>query len=209
MTAAERAAAGIPAADVVKRMPRTRVLAITFAIAAVGAGLAQLALQVTFRAARHPVSLAQANVEADPAVVRGWYAQLSEQGTYLQFIRAELVDLLWPVMLAIAIVSLYRLVGGLLRDVDPPIAAWLYRWAPVWAVGPAFDLVENAFSLAMLTDPDGFPDWWAIAHVVASWLKLLGSVAAAVVGPTLTVIALARARRGQRASDARPAVPPW
>lgn len=189
-------------------MPPSRTLGLVFAAAAIGAGLAQLALQLAFRQVRHPVPLGAANLEPDAEVVRGWYSVLIEQGTYLWMIRTELVDLVWPVMLALAIVSLYRLVAGLLRGIDPPISRWLYRWAPVWLVGPAFDIVENAFSLAMLTDPFGFPDWWAVAHVAASWVKIAGSVASAVVGPTLTVVALARRRRGRRASDGREALSP-
>ncbi|MBE1878335.1 hypothetical protein [Myceligenerans pegani] len=197
--------AGVPS----RPLPGNAVLLAWFVVTALAAAGVQIWLQATFRLAHHPVPLAQANLEADPAVVRGWYEQLLAQGTYLQFVRAELVDLLWPACLAGALVSLYRLIGGLLRVLDPPVARLLVRLAPFAAVGPAFDVVENGFSLAMLTDPTGFPDWWATAHVVASWCKLAGSVLAAVAGSTLTVVALAgRAGRVRKAADGGQALPP-
>ncbi len=180
---------------------------LALGILAVLAAAAQVNLQLTFAQVRHPVPLGTANLEADVEVLRGWYGLLMDQGTYLLMIRTELVDIPWAVLLGLTIVALYRLVATLLRDIHPPIAAWLYRWAPVWAIGPAFDLVENAFSLAMLTDPFGFPAWWSVAHVAASWLKIAGSVVAGVVGPTLTVIALVLGR-GRRAKDAGQALSP-
>lgn len=82
------------------------------------------------------------------------------------------------------------------------------RWAPLAAIGPVCDLIENAFSLAMLTDPWGFPEWWALAHVLASWAKIAGAVGMAVTGTTLTVIALLIAHRRRKALDAGSAVPP-
>jgi hypothetical protein len=188
-------------------MPGNVALGLTFGATLVLALLAQLDLQLTFRLVEHPVSLAAANLEADATVVRGWYAVLLEQGTYLQMIRTELVDLLWPIALGAALIALFRFVGGLLRRVHPPISRVLFRWAPLAAIGPAFDVIENAFSLAMLTDPFGFPAWWSVAHVIASWLKIACSVVAAVVGSTLTIIALVSVRRSRKATDARQALP--
>lgn len=185
-----------------RRLQGDVALGTTFAVALVLALLAQWNLQLTFRRVEHPVALGTANLEADPEVVRGWYAQLIEQGTYLQMIRTELVDIPWAILLGATLISLYRFVGGLLRRIHPPVSSWLVRWAPLAAVGPGFDLVENAFSLAMLTDPFGFPDWWALAHVVASWLKIIGAVAAASTGVTLTVIALVSGRRSRKTTDA-------
>lgn len=190
------------------RMPRNSTLGLAVGAAAVGAALVQFNLQQTFAAVKHPVPLGAANLEADVQVVRGWYRILMEQGTYLQMVRTELVDLAWPLLLGATIVLIYRFTAGLLRTVHPPISAWLYRWAPIWAIGPVFDLLENGFSLAMLTDPFGFPDWWAVAHVAASWSKIVGSVAAAIVGPTLAVIALVTARRARKATDAQQALSP-
>lgn len=196
------AVTGVPS----RLMPGNTALALWFAVTALAAAGVQLWLQATFRLVDHPVPLAQANLEAEPAVVRGWYEQLMAQGTYLQFVRTELVDLFWPVCLGAALVSLYRLIGGLVRELHPPIARLLFRLAPFAAVGPAFDVVENGFSLAMLTDPSGFPDWWASAHVAASWCKLAGSALAAVAGSTLTVIALVG--RTRKAADGGQALPP-
>ncbi len=190
------------------RTPSVRARAATFATTLSLALLAQLALQLTFRQVRHPVPLSAANLEADVEVVRGWYARLLEQGTYLQMIRTELVDVVWAVLLGLTLVAIYRLVGALLRQVHPPIAAGLVRWAPLAVTGPAFDLIENAFSLAMLTDPYGFPAWWAGAHVAASWVKIVGCVLSALVGPTLTVVALRRGRRAREAANDGQALPP-
>lgn len=189
-------------------LPGNAALGAAFGASLALAVLAQLNLQRTFRAVEHPVGLGAANLEADPEVVRGWYGLLIEQGTYLQMVRTELVDVPWAVLLGATLVTLYRFVGGLLRGLHPPISWVLVRWAPAAAVGPAFDVVENAFSLAMLTDPFGFPGWWAAAHAAASWAKLAGSAAAAVAGPTLTVTALVGAHRMRKAMDAPQALPP-
>lgn len=170
------------------------------------AAAAQVWLQLTFQQVGHPVSLWAANVEADPTVVRGWYQLLMENGTYLLMIRTEVVDLVWAVCLGVTLVAIYRLVGRLLARVDEPIARGLHRWAPLAALGPAFDLVENAVSLAMLTEPAGFPAAWAVLHATVSWLKVGCSIASAVVGPTLAVVALARGR-ARKANDARQAIP--
>src|SRR5699024_2754348 len=114
-----------------RSMPPSRRLGWQFAIVLALALAAQLNMQATFAQVNHPFALGLANLEADVAVVRGWYAQLMDQGTYLQFVRTELVDMVWAVGLAAALVTLYRLVGGLLRDVHPPIGRGLFRWAPL------------------------------------------------------------------------------
>lgn len=195
-------------ARAVRRLPGNLALGTTFTVFLALALLAQVNLQLTFRLVEHPVALAATNLESDPDVVRAWFALLMERGTYLYIVRTELVDIPWAILFGSALVALYRFVGGLLRGTHAPIAAGLVRWAPLAAIGPAFDIVENAFSLAMLTDPFGFPDWWAAAHVVASWSKIAGSVASALVGPTLTAIALVSARRTRKTTDASQAVPP-
>jgi len=49
-----------------------------------------------------------------------------------------------------------------------------------------FDATENAFILLTLTDPLGFPDWWALAHSSAAlvkWILLL----IAIIGELLAV----------------------
>lgn len=143
--------------DPLTSLPANRRLVLQFALALLLALAAQVNLQLTFRLVHHPVPLGLANLEADPEVVRSWYRLLREQGTYLQMIRTELVDLLWALALGVALVTMCRAIGGLLRRAHPPIAGLLVRWAPLAAIGPVCDLIENAFSLAMLTDPWGFP----------------------------------------------------
>lgn len=193
--------------DPICRLPGNRALGTTFGVALVLALLAQLNLQLTFRLVGHPVPLGAANLEPDPEVVRGWYALLIEQGTYLQMVRTELVDILWAILLGFAVVTLNRFVGGLLRNVHRPIASLLVRWAPLAAAGPAFDVVENIFSLAMLTDPFGFPAWWSFAHAAASWAKIVTAIAAPAIGLTLTGMALVIARGRRRAENAGKGLP--
>lgn len=189
---------GEPAVCQQTRMPSNARLGAIFGVLLAGALTAQVNLQWTFAQVDHAVSLFQASIEGDATVLRGWYAQLVEQDTYLGMIRTELVDLPWAIVLGCTLVALYRLVGGLLRNLHPTISTWMFRYAPLAAIGPALDLVENAFSLAMLTDPFTFPDWWASAHGAASVAKLAGSIAAATVGPTLTLIAVARPQRSRQ-----------
>lgn len=38
-------------------------------------------------------------------------------------------------------------------------------------IAACFDATENAFILLTLTDPSGFPDWWALAHSSAALIK--------------------------------------
>jgi len=53
-------------------------------------------------------------------------------------------------------------------------------------IATCFDATENAFILLTLTDPSGFPDWWALAHSSAAsvkWILLL----IAIIGILLAV----------------------
>lgn len=172
---------------------------LLFGVLLLTALAAQVTLQRTFAAVNHPVALAAANAESDPQTVRAWYAQLMDQGTYLQMVRTESVDLLWAVALGAAVVALYRFIAGMVQSVDEPISMLLFRLAPLAALGPACDLLENAFSLGMLTDPDGFPGWWPAAQTVLHWTKLSLAVASALVGVGLAVIALFRRRTAAEA----------
>lgn len=177
----------------------TRMIGILLAAALAVALAFQVNLQLTFRQVRHPVALNTANLEPNPEVVRGWYRVLIEQDTYLQMIRTELVDIPWAVALAVTLVLVQSFAAVLLRHRAPRASAFLFRWTPLCALGPAFDVVENLFSLAMLTDPWAFPDVLAASHTVASYIKFSLIAITSVGGLTVTIVA---AVRGPGASEA-------
>ena len=172
-------------------MTSTTRFAAAFGAAVAAAVAAQVWLQATFATVGHPVSLGAANTTADPAVVRGWYATLAEQGTLDRMVATELVDLAWIAALAAVLVIGTMLAAHLLRDRRPQLAGVLRRAAPWTALAPALDLVENALSLTMLADPTDFPDGLAIAHAAASWAKLVAVIAVPVALGMVTVGALA------------------
>uniref|UniRef100_UPI003B3AE900 hypothetical protein n=1 Tax=Pseudactinotalea sp. TaxID=1926260 RepID=UPI003B3AE900 len=162
-----------------------------------------------------PVALAVYGLENDADTLREWYSRLHEASRLPLLIRSEAVDLLWAVALAATLIALVHLVAQLGATRRPRLAAAMRRWAPLIALGPVFDLVENAFSLAMLTDPAGFPDWWALAHGAAARAKFALSGIGAVVGIALTTIIVWPARRMDRSAarsdhgtDAQQAVSP-
>lgn len=146
-------------------------------------------------------------LETDPGVLRGWFEQLMTQGTYLLLIRTEAVDLTWAAALGATIICLVRFVGAAGWERRPRLAPLLVAWAPLFAIGPLFDLVENAFSLAMLTDPYGFPDWWALAHGVCARLKFGLAVLAGSIGVGSTIV-IALPRSGRPAGGAAPLTSP-
>lgn len=168
--------------------PSLRRAVIALAVCAPLAVAAQVALQLTYRTVGAPMSLLEYGLEGDPTTIRAWFDTLMRDGSYLLLIRAELVDLLWPVALGATIIALVRLVGTWGWDRRPRLAAFMVAWAPLFAVGPMFDLVENALSFAMLTDPDGFSDGVAAAHAVAARLKFGLAVLGATAGLTCTAI---------------------
>ncbi|MBB4932988.1 hypothetical protein F4561_003808 [Lipingzhangella halophila] len=134
---------------------------------------AQLTMQWAMRRAEHPLSLNAANLVSDPDEQRRLYALLLEQGTFHWFVRTELIDLLWALSLAAALVWVTTAVG---RG-HPQGSRWrrlALATVPLAVVVPAIDLVENAFSLTMLADPDGFADWLAPTHAAVSRTKLTG-----------------------------------
>ncbi len=175
-----------PVAHVDPRPP-TAVLALAVVLSAVLAAVAQVWLQGTFATVGHPASLAASNTQADPLVVRDWFARLQAQGTLDRMVDTELVDLAWVVSLAMFLVSVTLLASRLLVRHNPAASRRLTRLAPWTAVAPALDLMENAFSLAMLADPAGFPDALAPVHATASWLKLAAIISVAVAVPAYTL----------------------
>lgn len=194
--------------------PEVRRASLRVVIGIAAAVGAQVALQSTYRTVEAPFGLATYGLEADPVTLRDWYADLAQADRLRLLARTEVVDLLWPIALSAALVSIVLLVAAVGRDRRPRLAEGLRRWAPLFAIGPAFDLVENAFSIAMITDPAGFPDWWALAHGAAARVKFTGAVVGGVVGLTLTAIVLLSPRRhsgdptSDGGSDVEPALSP-
>jgi hypothetical protein len=160
--------------------PSTPVLLALLAAAVTVAVLGQVWLQATFATVRHPVPLGVASTTADPASVRGWYRVLTEQGTLDRMVAAELVDLVWIVGVSGSVVLLTLVAARLLGHRNPPAARLLRRLAPWTAVAPGLDVIENAFSFAMLARPLDVPAALAIGHAVVSWLKLAGMVSVGV-----------------------------
>lgn len=169
----------------------TRSLAPALGLAAVLAALTQVAVQRTFAAVRHPVSLGRANTTADPDLIRGWYHLLQEQGTFGWMVATELVDLGWVVAVATFVLLGTLLLSRLVARRNQPAADLLRRAAPWLALAPGLDLLENGLSLTMLADPEGFPDGLALAHAAVSRVKLGAMIAVGVAGPGFALVAYA------------------
>lgn len=169
-------------------------LALPLAAALGLSAFGQILLQSSFRQTCHPVSLFRANTTADPARIRDWSATLSAQGTLNRMIAVEITDLIWIAGLAATAILMTLLAARLLRRRNPAASDRLYRIAPYTALAPALDLVENVVSLAMLSDPTGFPDTLAHLHAAASWAKLaaIGTVATAI--PAYAICAAIRGK---------------
>lgn len=177
-------------------------LAVGLAIAAIAAVLAQVLLQRSFAAVDHPVSLAEANITADAATVRGWYRVLVGQGTLDQLVFTERIDYLWMIALGTTVVLATLLAARLLRFRNPLASRRLRRLAPWTALAPGIDGVENVLSLIMLSDPFGFPDHLAVAHAWISRLKLAAILLAAVVAPGYALAAMLTGKGERDGEDA-------
>jgi hypothetical protein len=177
-----------------------RALSVRVCVAGTLSGLGiavfgQILVQRTFATVQHPTSLFEANLTMNPDEVRGHYAVLEERGTFDNMVRTELVDFVWMAGLALFVFSVTTLVAKLLRTRSPVASGRLMRWAPWTPLVAAFDVVENAGSLAMLADPWGFPDWLAYVHAGASVFKLAATVVVAVGIPAYALIAAVRGGR--------------
>jgi hypothetical protein len=200
-------------ADLFENRPSGRALGVLAPVAVLAAVAAQVGLQATMRRAEHPLTLAEANLVADAEEQRGRYRLLEEQGTFHWFVATELIDMLWALCLAAALVAVTVAVGR-----AHPQGSWWRRAAlgsvPLAVVVPGLDLVENGVSLAMLADPHGFPAVLAPVHAGIATAKF---AAMAVLLPYYAVhlcvlgvraaVALVRPLRGAGGADPHGAAP--
>ncbi len=181
----------------------------TLLVGAVGlAVFGQVLVQRTFATVRHPVTLIDANLTFDPETVRGYYEVLAAQGTLDRMVATELVDFVWPAGLAASLIMIVLSVAALLRHRNPAGASRLRRMAPLMALAPACDIIENSISLVMLSDPFGFPGGLAPLHGGFSVAKVTFAVASAILAPAYAVLVAAQgpnpwglARPSRRVND--------
>ncbi|WP_052731722.1 hypothetical protein [Devosia geojensis] len=183
-----------------RRLPLPALLVLLAAAVAIAVA-GQVLLQATFASVKHPVSLFVANTTADPQTVRGWYSALVEQGTLERMVATELVDFVWIGGIACAVFLLTLTCARLLARRNPVASARLYGIAPWVTLAPLLDVVENGFSLLMLSDPMGFPDVLAYLHAAASWIKLAAIVAVATSLPSYALWAAWAGGRGAERKD--------
>ncbi len=172
--------------------------------------LGQILVQRTFAGVRHPVTLAEANLGFDAETVRGHYRVLAAQGTLDRMVATELVDVIWSVGLAASLTMIVLTAAALLRHRNPAGSRRLRRMAPLMALAPACDVVENSVSLVMLSDPFGFPEVLAPLHAGFSVAKLTFAAASATLAPVYAIVLAARgpnpwglARSAKRVNDGR------
>ncbi|WP_232668726.1 hypothetical protein [Pseudonocardia sp. TRM90224] len=173
-----------------RTLGRVELLALLTGSAGLAA-VGQVLVQRTFAEVRHPVTLAEANLTFDAATVRGHYQVLVAQGTLPRMVATELVDFIWSVGLASSLIMIVLTVAALLRHRNPAGSRRLRRMAPLMALAPACDVVENSVSLMMLSDPFGFPEVLAPLHAGFSVAKLTLAAASATLAPAYAVVAAA------------------
>lgn len=140
-----------------------------------------------------PLLASQLSFSAD--VLRAQYAGLTNIDYYTV---AQILDYGFMVAYGMLSFSLALLIGH-----KAPAGGMLQRSAPVVSLfGPVaagLDAVENGFILATLSDPAGFPGWWAVAHSAFAAVKW-GFLCAALGWAAVAVIALValkiKARKG-------------
>ncbi|QIK73654.1 hypothetical protein G7070_17025 [Propioniciclava coleopterorum] len=181
--------------------PDVRRAGIALAVSLALAAGAQVALQAAYARVDAPLPLLTYGLLDDPGTLRSLYASLQEGGRLGLLIRVEVIDLGWAAALALATTALPRFVGAAGWHRRPRPARWMVRWAALWALPSLCDVVENAFSLAMLTQPGDFPAWWAGAHGLAARAKLAATGLAVLSGLILTTIVAVRPRRRAAHAD--------
>ncbi|MHA1143571.1 MAG: hypothetical protein ACTSRW_02470 [Candidatus Helarchaeota archaeon] len=58
-------------------------------------------------------------------------------------------------------------------------------------IAPSLDAIENAFILLTLTNPLGFPDWWAVAHscfALPKWLFIMVALLWAIIAAIILLV---------------------
>ncbi len=146
-----------------------QLTAITLA-ALIGNLWATKLLDAAYAASRFPVPYWQAQLSFDHEKLKGWYAFLIENQTLDLYVHTQWVDFIF-----IATVLILHTAFLLALSRAVPLQSTARRVlivaAPLSAIAPLADAVENGISFIMLANPTGFEPLLAIAYSSAAAIK--------------------------------------
>lgn len=125
-----------------------------------------------FLLSENPGDVTASQLSFSGEYMKAYYAAIGNIDLYRI---AETLDYGFMVSYCCLIVSLALIIARKFEE-DSPIRKSGYFMVLFGIIAAGLDAVENGFILAMLTDPSGFPNLWAIAHstfALIKWILLI------------------------------------
>lgn len=139
-------------------------------VALIGNLWATKLLDAAYAASRFPVPYWQAQLSFDHEKLKGWYAFLIKNQTLDLYVHTQWIDFIF---IATVLILHTAFLLALSRAVPLQSTARraLILAAPLSAIAPLADAVENGISFIMLANPTGFEPLLAIAYSSAAAIK--------------------------------------
>ncbi len=145
-------------------------LTVITLVALIGNLWATKLLDAAYAASRFPVPYWQAQLSFDHEKLKGWYAFLIKNQTLDLYVHTQWIDFIFIATVLILhtafLLALSRAVPAHSNARRALIVA-----APLSAIAPLADAVENGISFIMLANPTGFEPLLAIAYSSAAAIK--------------------------------------
>lgn len=116
----------------------------------------------------YPVSFIESQLSFSGSYLKGLHSTMSNADFNLYRI-ANILDYVFMVSYGGIFVSVALIIGRKFQ-IDSGWRKSSYCIVIIAIIAPICDAIENIFILLMLSDPLGFPDFWAISH---SWFALV------------------------------------
>ena len=120
--------------------------------------LTQNWLDNLYTLSQFPVPFFVGQTTFDAAELKGYYAVLSELGTFERYVWVQIADYAFMVTVFI---SFFALMAAVYRSLpqQPRLQAFARAMLVIAPLAAVFDALENGISFVMLADPAGFADW--------------------------------------------------
>lgn len=180
----------MPVFPLLDRSPSPRATRWLLLLALAGTVVSYLVMGYIFLLSGDTAGIFASQLSFSADFLRNQYAAIIASGGMDYYRLAQTLD--FGFMIAYGLLA-FALSITIARKFDPP-SRWRASGFIVAIIGPLsaiLDAVENGFILATLSDPAGFPAWWAIAHssfALAKWLVLFGAIGWAVIASLARVV---------------------
>ncbi len=179
-------------------------LAVITLVALIGNLWATKILDAAYAASRFPVPYWQAQLSFDHEKLKGWYAFLIKNQTLDLYVHTQLIDFIF-IATVLILHTAFLLALSRAVPVQSTARRALIVAAPLSAIAPLADAVENGISFIMLANPTGFEPILAIAYSCAAAIKfgMFTFAYVAAAGGVVAALYYLATHRWQRASAAK------